>query len=239
MHVPRFHPNPRIDEFRLSDGSPVWVIDDALLDAEAWRERVLSRWSEARESDTNAYPGPELALGAAADEALDLHFLTHLRGRLGVRRTLSVHCRLAMVTFEPARLQPRQWICHRDRFNVPDEQRAVASVLYLFDDPALGGTAFFAPRRPGYPTDLLVHESGTLAPAAFTAKYGIAAGYMTGSNAWFERIGAVAPRFNRMIVYDGSLFHGGDIGDPARLDSDPRRGRLTLNGFFTTRRAAV
>lgn len=239
MQVPRFHPNPVIDEVRLADGASVWVIDDALLEPEAWRDSALSRWPEARETAGNAYPGPELALGPAADEALDLHFLSHLRGRLGVRRTLSVHCRLAMVTWPPARLQPRQWICHRDRFNVPDGQRAVASVLYLFDDPALGGTVFFRPRRPGFPTDLMVHESGTLAPAEFTAKYGIDAGYMTASNAWFERTGAIAPRFNRMIVYDGSLFHCSEIVDPARLDADPRRGRLTMNGFLTTRRAAT
>lgn len=238
MQVPHFQPCPTIDEVRLADGSAVWVIDNALEEAAAWRAQAAAHWGGAQESASNAYPGPELALGTAADEALDLYFLTHLRHRLGVRRTLSVHARLAMVTWSPERLAPRQWICHRDRFSVPPEQRAVASVLYLFDDPALGGTAFFTPRQPGYPTDLLVHESGVLAPAEFAAKYGIAPGYMTSSNAWFERIGAVAPRFNRMIVYDGSLFHCSDIGDPARLNADPRRGRLTMNGFFTCRRAA-
>ena len=43
-----------------------------------------------------------------------------------------------------------------------DHYRIGASVLYLFKDPALGGTNFFVPRRPQAEIDLLVHESGTL-----------------------------------------------------------------------------
>ena len=61
-------------------------------------------------------------------------------------------------------------------------------------------------------------------------------GYMTAGNPWFERIAAVPARFNRLIVYPGSVFHGADIQSPERLDPDPRAGRLTMNGFFVCRR---
>jgi hypothetical protein len=41
-----------------------------------------------------------------------------------------------------------------------------------------------------------------------------------------------------LIFYDGMLFHAGDIRTPDRLSDDPAVGRLTLNGFFTCRKAA-
>jgi hypothetical protein len=39
-----------------------------------------------------------------------------------------------------------------------------------------------------------------------------------------------------LIFYSGTVFHSGHITAPERLCDDPRRGRLTLNGFFTCRR---
>ena len=115
-----------------------------------------------------------------------------------------------------------------------------ACVLYVFEDVALGGTAFFTPTRGERETAVLVHESGVLAPDVFRAKYGIEPGYMTRSNAWFEKSGAIEPRFNRLIFYDGgAVFHGSDIAEPARLSDDPRTGRLTLNGFFVCRRSVA
>ena len=73
-------------------------------------------------------------------------------------------------------------------------------------------------------------------PEVFAAQYGVRAGYMTQGNAWFEKLLAVPPRFNRAVFYSGAIFHAGDILAPERLSADPRRGRLTLNGFFTCRR---
>ena len=85
-----------------------------------------------------------------------------------------------------------------------------------------------------------MHESCTLEADAFRARHPeIAPGYLLDGNAWFEPIGVVAPRFNRLIAYDGDVFHTSHVVDAARLSDDPRRGRLTINGFFTLRAAAV
>ena len=56
---------------------------------------------------------------------------------------------------------------------------------------------------------------------------------------YFNQIGKIAPKWNRMIFYDGSILHSGDILAPEKLSADPRIGRLTLNGFFTSRRNMV
>jgi Family of unknown function (DUF6445) len=82
-----------------------------------------------------------------------------------------------------------------------------------------------------------VLASAKLTPAEFSQRSGIPMGYMTGSNGWFERIGAVPARFNRLILYSGDIFHTGDITAPERLSGDPRTGRLTLNGFFVCKRS--
>lgn len=44
--------------------------------------------------------------------------------------------------------------------------------------------------------------------------------------------------WNRMIFYDGRLFHSGGVGGARALTGDPATGRLTLNGFFTCSRPA-
>jgi hypothetical protein len=120
----------------------------------------------------------------------------------------------------------------------PDE-RAVACVLDLFRDPALGGTAFFLPRQPMSAVERLIDESARLDGVAFRDRHGIAPGYPTMPGAWFDKVLSVAPRWNRLIVYDGSLFHSSDIAQPERLSTDPRRGRLTWNGFWVCRRKAA
>jgi len=231
-----FKPNPRIESVPLFDGHFVHVIDDALERPDDWVALAARHAAEFEIGDHNAYPGPELRIPDSISAQLDAYFLEHVRARLGARRTLRMYSRLAMVTLAPAQLAPRQWICHRDRFDVPADQCVAASVVYLFRDPAFGGTSFYRPRRPGLETDLLVHESGTLSGEAFSAKYGIAPGYQRGSNDWFEHVLTVPPRWNRAIFYDGSLFHCSDIPDADPLSSDPSRGRLTMNGFFTCSR---
>ena len=167
------------------------------------------------------------------------YFALHVRKRLGARRTLDLTVRLSMVTVPPAKLEPRQWQCHRDR--VADDPAAVlfaASVLYLFRDPTLGGTSFYVPRQSVAETDRLLADSQLLGAQEFSARYGLRPGYMAGSNAYFEHIAQVGAAWNRVIFYDGGLFHSADVGSPGRLDPNPARGRLTLNSFFTCRRSA-
>ncbi|MGH8030521.1 MAG: DUF6445 family protein, partial [Arenimonas sp.] len=151
------------------------------------------------------------------------------------RRLERARARFAMVTLAPAQLQPRQWIPHRDSAWIDPTHAIAASVLYLFEEPRLGGTAFYAPRQDDLATRQLVHDSSVLEADAFAQRHGVARAYPSDGGAYFERIGAVDARWNRIVFYDGRLFHSGDIPDPALLADDPLRGRLTLNGFFSGR----
>ena len=235
-----FHPAPRVQRVAIAPGQSAWVIDDALLQPQRWIDLAAQHRGDFARSPHNAFPGPELRLPDAVSARLGEYFAQHVRARLGARRVERCHSRLSLATLAPAQLEPRQWVAHRDRLDPEPGKLTAACVLYLFDDERLGGTAFFAPRRTLHETRVMIHESGQLPAAEFGARHGLSAGYMTTSNAWFEKTASVPARFNRLLFYDGgAVFHTSDIVAPERLSDDPRRGRLTLNGFFVCRALAA
>jgi hypothetical protein len=129
-----------------------------------------------------------------------------------------------------------QWQCHRDRLGSgPRGLRLGAMVNYLFRDSELGGTSFYRSRLSEEDTERMIDDAGRMGAAEFSARYGLEAGYLQGSNRYFERLAQVSAAWNRLLFYNGDLFHSGDITAPARLSANPRVGRLTLNGFFTCR----
>lgn len=232
-----FNPDPTIRSIALTGGEHCHVVDDVLADP-----RGLVEWARAQAfAAPRGYPYPGLVLPAPAEVSQRLvdYFAQHLRKPMGARRVLDLTCRLSLVTVPPEQLEPRQWQCHRDRIAAdPRETLFAASVLYLFRDPALGGTNFYVPRRSERETDRMIEDSLLLDAAQFSQRHGVQAGYMTGSNDYFERIAAVPAAWNRLIVYDGGLFHSADVEQPSRLSAVPSQGRLTLNGFFGCRRVA-
>jgi hypothetical protein len=233
-----FNARARIERVPLAPGRHAWVVDDALTDPGALRQRAIEGRACFAAAPFNAYPGLEWRMGEEVDGPLSTFFAQHLRGPMGGRRTLSMYSRLSIATLQPRELRPLQRLCHRDRLGTGPGELVAACTLYLFDDEALGGTSFYAPRRPLAEIEERFRHWNTLSNEAFTAEIGVEPGYLTHGNAWFERLGYVPARFNRAVFYDGSDFHSSHITEPARLSSDPARGRLTLNGFFVCRRAA-
>lgn len=231
-----FNPTPRIQTVPIHGRHVCHVIDDALLDPDALVDFAARHSGDFAEAGHNAYPGPELRMPDAFSAQLDAFFAAHLRRLFDVRRTERMYSRLAITATPPERLAPSQSICHIDRLSVEPRHRIVASVLYLFRDERLGGTSFYGPKHPPERILPMIAAAGQLDAAAFQARYGIDTGYMTESNAWFEKLQTVPARYNRMIVYEGTLFHSGEIAHPELLSRDPRAGRLSLNGFFTCRR---
>lgn len=234
-----FNPRPHIEQVTLANGQVCHVIDDALLEPERLVAWAAEQGPAFRPVDFNAYPGTYLMLPTQLNDALQDFFVRHLRRLFDARRLVQMHCRLAMVTLPPPALRPYQWLCHSDNFALPPTQSIQASVLYLFNDDSLGGTSFYEPTQTPAETMALFADSTRLSAEAFTRRYGIEPGYMHSSNAYFTCIGSVPARWNRMIVYDGSLLHSGDIVAPEQLSADPLKGRLTMNGFFTCRRNAT
>lgn len=234
-----FNPHPKIQRVVIAGRHACYVIDDALLDPDALVNYAQAQFDRFEETAHNAYPGPELRMPDGFSAQLDAFFSEHLRKAFDVRRTERMYSRLALTTTPPERLRPCQSICHMDRLSVEPQHRCIASVLYLFRDERLGGTSFYAPMHPPEIILPLIHDSVKMDAAAFKTRYGVEIGYMTASNAWFDKLLTVPPRFNRIIFYEGTLFHTGEIAHPELLVRDPRQGRLSLNGFFTCKRSAT
>ncbi len=229
-----FNPQPQIALQSTGNGGLCVVVDNALVNPAG-----LRAWAAQQPYLSPAgypYPGHVCEVPPEMTARVTDHFSQHLRAHLGVRRALSNATRLSVIDTPPAQLAPVQWLCHRDRLaEQGSDILFAASVLYLFDEPALGGTSFYAPRQSVAATEALVNDSQCLSPGDFTARYGVQPGYMAGSNAYFERTAQVPAAWNRLIFYDGSLFHSADV-NVQRLEPHPQNGRLTLNSFITCKR---
>lgn len=231
-----FNPKANLALERFDGEHGCYVIDDALVDPDSVVEFAATRRDDFRRAPSDAYPGKSLPTPPTLTRSLDELFAQRVRRLFDARRTLQTHCRLSMVTLAPAELRPDQWLCHRDGETLGPRHGRQACILYLFRDESLGGTKFFLPKRPAPEIAALFNDAKSLTAAEFAARHAVRPGYMAESNAYFECIGTVAPKWNRLIFYDGSMLHSGHIAAPERLSDDPRSGRLTLNGFFTCRR---
>lgn len=233
-----FNPNPRIDTVPIGEGHLAHVIDDALREPARWVDYAVKHADGFRDAPHNGFPGPELRMPDAISSRLDEFFAQHVRRNLGARRTVRMYSRLSMVVRAPDALMPWQWIPHTDRLDADPAHSAIASMLYLFTDPALGGTSFYRPLRPAHETLRLVQDSMSMDGREFFLHHGVAPGYPVDNTDWFEKTATIPARWNRLVFYSGCVFHSGEITTPSRLVADPLHGRLTLNGFWTCRRAA-
>ena len=140
-------------------------------------------------------------------------------------------CSFSLVTLPPGRLAPLQRIPHVD--TVDPLQFAM---LHYLCPPGFGGTAFYRHRATGFET--LTPERRPVYEAARArelAMMGQGANYIGGDTDHYARTATFEAGFNRLIVYRSRLLHSGQIENPAALDPDPRRGRLTANIFVNYR----
>ncbi len=136
-------------------------------------------------------------------------------------------CAFSMVTAPPDRLSLTQRIPH---FDGPETQR-IAFLHYLCGIHQ-GGTAFYRHRATGLEVitpDVVQHYRDTV--VAEIRAEAPPQEYVLGDTEFFERVHAVEAAFNRLIIYRGNALHSGDISGRTVLSEDPRRGRLTINGF--------
>lgn len=231
-----FNPRATVQIARFDERHFCLIVDDALLNPDELVKVASDRRTGFDSVDFSYYPGVYLMASADMTRQLADYFSFHARHHFDARRCVETICRYSMVTLPPHELRPLQWLCHRDDVRLDAGLSMQASVLYLFHDVRLGGTAFYVPARSAADTGALFADARLLLPSAFAEKYGLTPGYMNGSNAWFRRIGSVPAKWNRLIIYDGGMMHASDIPAPHLLSADPCNGRLTLNGFFTCRR---
>jgi len=138
-------------------------------------------------------------------------------------------CFYSLVTTPANELNMVQRLPHVDG----GDDRKLALLHYLCDEN-YGGTAFYKQIKTDFETvpntkfatysEAVASEHQRLGPPD--------AAYFDKSDARFEKITKVSAKYNRAVIYFGINLHTVLIGDKA-LSSDPTKGRLTVNSFFT------
>jgi glycine/D-amino acid oxidase-like deaminating enzyme len=237
--APALHINPdaRLQTLELADGSKVFVVDDFAQDPQSLVAIAQGLAGQFQQHRGHAYPGPQVDLPVPMAAELDAWFQRQLGTVLAAGPLTAMTGRFSRVTQDPATLDARQRVCHRDNSGAEAGAMIGACVHYLFQDEALGGTVFFRSLMSEADTAQFMRDSSTLEADAFGSRYGIPPGYMTESNRYFEVIGRVPAKWNRAVFYDGGIYHSGDIRGPSPAAYRELPGRLTINAFFKSRPA--
>jgi Family of unknown function (DUF6445) len=233
-----FSENFKIQAAPIYGDVHAFVVDNALADPNAlvqFAKRVQNAFAP---NPLDTFPGIELRMADSFNAKFDNFFRVHLRRFFDARRTLAYYTNLSIATLKPNELRASQCLPHRDDHRTAADECIVACELYLFDDPSLGGTGFYAPKLPPEKMRVLFRDQAQLGNNEFVAKYKIPRNYCTASNDYFDLVQVVQPKYNRLVFYDGALFQSEHIASPEKISMDATTGRLTLNGFFRCKRHA-
>ncbi|PSJ36884.1 DUF6445 family protein [Allosphingosinicella deserti] len=177
------------------------------------------------------YPGvrriitpADVAAQAYVDRLLDAA-APYIGGGFGVDAFDLIEASFSLITTPPGALAPVQRAPHFDSA----DPNYLAILHYLSATPN-SGTAFYRHRRSGIERVTRATMDSYVA-AAKQESLSFDPGYVLGSNAFYERIGAVDAVPDRLIIYQGSLLHSGIVPDGMAFSPDPRAGRLTANLF--------
>jgi hypothetical protein len=233
----RLQINPRLEiqGSMITDQHACVVVDDFLLNPQSLVDHAVEHASEFIEPE-RAYPGRILPV---ADESLEplYRFIRYEMTRLFpfCRGGAEFHTQFSLATLQPADFTWIQRLCHTDP-KLQEGRVNYAALLYLFDDPELGGTGFYRWRDEDYWQRMTAlqrddPEAGFQELCDRFEMFRDPPRYMTSSNEAAELLDVVPARFNRLVFYSGDLPHNAHIEHPERLSPDPATGRLTLNCF--------
>jgi hypothetical protein len=219
----------------LSEKSRYVVIDDFLDNPEQLRQYAASHHSQFQYPE-RAYPGGVLPLHNDILTPIN----RFLRGEMSKlfpfsRAGLRCQSQLSLTTLQPDNFSWIQRLCHTDPGWIPGKAN-YASLLYLFDDTELGGTAFYRWKEEDYLRKMTARQQTDAGAglAELQQKFQLFRDppcYMTESNELADLLDEVPAKFNRFVFYSGDLPHGACIRHPQRLQDDPLTGRLSLNTF--------
>ena len=234
----RINPDPVIEHHPINDEFFAVVVDDFLLNPDEVVEFGKSQRDDF-EMPERSYPGLVLDL----DEMVAGDLKQFLRTRISkifpfARSGIKTSFMLSMTTLQPEDFTWIQRLCHTDP-RTESGRDNYAMLVYLFDNPELGGTGFYRYRDQNFLQSMVARQrddpNGGL--SIIETRYPMfrePAKYMTDSNEAAELITMLPAKYNRMVCYCGDIPHSAYIRDPSLLSGDCATGRLTLNCFAST-----
>ena len=236
MHL-EINPNLEIQASRITQDHICVVIDDFLLNP---LEAIGYASSRAKEFVMleRAYPGLVLPMESRLISEMN-RFIQREMSRMFpfCRGGIDFHSQFSLTTLQPEEFTWVQRLCHSDPRLEPGRVN-FAALLYLFDNPDMGGTSFYRWKNPEFWQEMTKlqredPDAGLDKLKEMFQMFRDPPGYMTESNEVADLLDKVPARFNRFVFYSGDIPHSAYITDPDLLSSDPAQGRLTLNCFVS------
>lgn len=231
----RINPNCVIEQHPINEEFFVLVVDDFLLNPDEVVEYAKSRHVEF-EMPERSYPGRILAVGEQHTGELHRFWRSPLSREFSFARSdINDAWQLSLTTLQPEDFSWIQRLCHTDP-RTENGRENFAAVIYLFDQPELGGTGFYRYRDPKFWESMTAKQrndpnAGFSIVSTRYSMFREAPIYMTETNEVAELLTMVPAKFNRMICYSGAIPHNAFITDASLLKDDITSGRLTLNCF--------
>jgi hypothetical protein len=213
-------------------GQRIVFIDHFLEDPQALVEAAcLSRFEPPTAlAEHKGYPGVRAPAPQAYTRALAQLLDPLVKANFQVPEHLDIKLGLSafsLTTVPPGQLGPLQRTPHFDA----STPHYVAALLWLCD-ASHGGTGFYRHNATGLQRITAENRERYLdAHHQEVNRRHPPPRYFDDSDEHFSFLGMMPARFNRLVVYPGSLLHSACINPARSLNSDPRQGRLTVNTF--------
>lgn len=223
---------PDIRSVRVGEHQIVFI-DDFLQDPQALVDAACrARFEPCPGADERrGYPGVRAPAPMAYSERLTELLDPLIKLNFDVPEQLVVKktpCAFSLTTVAPRELGPLQRVPHFDA----STPHYMAVLLYLCDERH-GGTAFYRHRASGLQQITAANrESYGEQIYGEVERHPAPPRYFGDSDERFEFLGMMPARFNRLVMYRGSLLHSAIVNPGLGLSSDPRQGRLTVNTFY-------
>ena len=231
--------NPRLEfqASKVTDDQICVVIDDFLQNPQEVVDYACTH-ADQFVMPERAYPGLVLPVGNSLVNNLN-QFIQREMSRMFpfCRGGIDFHTQYSITTPQPEEFTWIQRLCHTDP-QLGAGRVNYAALLYLFDNPDMGGTGFYRWKNMEFWQEMAAsqREDPEAGLDVLKEKFHMFRDppcYMTESNEAADLLDTVPAKFNRLVFYSGELPHSAYISDPGLLSSDPAGGRLTLNCFVS------
>jgi len=236
MHL-QLNPKLEIQVAPITDRQLGVVVDDFLLNPQDAIDHAREHAADFTMLE-RAYPGVVLPV----DDNLLQPLYTFIQKELSrifsfCRGGIEFHTQFSLATLQPEEFTWVQRLCRPDPRLAPGRIN-YAALLYLFENPDMGGTGFYRWKDAAFWEEMTAlqqddPEAGLATLRERFQMFRDPPSYMTDSNEAAELLLELPARFNRLVFYSGELPHSAFIRDPSLLSADPARGRLTLNCFVS------
>jgi hypothetical protein len=209
------------------------IIDDFLQSPDAMLE--IARQSPFEHypayAEHKGYPGIRAQAPGDYSNSITTFLEPLIKAHFDIPESLALRksiCAFSLTTMPAEELGPLQRTPHFDA----SSPHHMAVLLYLCDGKH-GGTGFYRHHATGlqqiteatreHYLDVYYQEINSRLPAQR---------YFDDSNEHFTFLGMIPAKFNRLVIYRGSLLHTACVNPSLSIDARPDYGRLTVNTFY-------